>query len=232
MCIDCQPSDPSRRRFIAAGAGALVLPVLGGATAWAKVQTDDVICRAAWGAKAPSGNFKGHEISRITIHHSGVVLSDNRKAPAALRGAQAYHQSSGFPDIAYHFMIDRHGHIYKGRPRWARGDTFTDYATKGHLLVMCEGNFDEQDISRRQLAALCDVVAWGATSFDIPLRRIKGHRDYASSACPGADLYSKLEGGLIKRKVRNRIERGGINLDKLCGAKGKRLVRRIEAGTD
>ena len=205
--------------------GALALPALIAGTALAKEQSSDVICKAAWGARPPSGRFRRHQIARITIHHSGVVLTDNRDAPSVLRGAQAYHQDSGFPDIAYHFMIDRHGHIYKGRPRWARGDTFTEYATKGHLLVMCEGNFDEQDISRRQLASLCDVVAWGAETFEIPLRRIKGHRDYASSACPGADLYSRLEDGTIRRRVRNRIERGGIALEKLCGKQGKRIVK-------
>ncbi|MEO8323616.1 MAG: peptidoglycan recognition family protein [Actinomycetota bacterium] len=233
MCTDCGRQDVSRRRFIAAGAaGALAAPTLLKAAARADERPADIICRAAWGAKPPSGKFKHHEIQRVTIHHSGVVLAHNSDAPAALRGAQAYHQSSGFPDIAYHFMIDRHGHIYKGRPRWARGDTFTDYPTKGHLLLMCEGNFEEQDISSRQLASLCDVAAWATRLFDIPLDRIRGHRDYAATAGPGEDLYRRLENGTIKKEVRRRTQLGGISLEQLCGKKGKRLVHRIEMGLD
>lgn len=231
MCTDCRQQDVSRRRFIGTGAAGALAPLLN-AAAWADKGADDVICRAAWGAKPPSGKFKHHKIERVTIHHSGVVLAQNRDAPAALRGAQAYHQGSGFPDIAYHFMIDRHGHIYKGRPRWARGDTFTEYPTKGHLLLMCEGNFEEQDISSQQLASLCDVAAWATRLFDIPIGQIKGHRDYAATACPGEDLYRRLENGSIKKRVRRRNESGDINLEQLCGKKGKRLVHRIEMGTD
>ncbi len=202
------------------------------ATAWAGTRTEEVICRDAWRAQPPNGRFRKHKIDRITIHHSGVVLSENRDAPDALRGAQAYHQGAGFPDIAYHFMIDRHGHIYKGRPRWAKGDTFTDYAPRGHLLLMCEGNFDEQDISRAQRASLCDITTWAVSQFDVPLSRIKGHRDYASTACPGEDLYGLLMDGTIRKKVRARLDRGGIAIESLCGKKGERLVRKIENGTD
>ena len=51
-----------------------------------------------------------HTITRMTIHHSAVVLGDNRNAPGRLRQHQQYHQDEqGWIDIAYHVGVDRTG---------------------------------------------------------------------------------------------------------------------------
>jgi hypothetical protein len=193
-------------------------------------RTVTMICRRAWGARPPSGEFHRHRIRRLTVHHSAVVLRDNRKAPERFRDHQAAHQAEGWPDIAYHILIDRNGHVYEGRPFWARGDTATDYRPRGHLLVLCEGNFDRQRPSREQAASLADVLAWAVRRFDVPVARIKGHRDYAATACPGRRLYRLIEDGTLRRRVRRRLRGGGVRLDEICGKAGRRLVRDIEAG--
>ncbi|MCA1709293.1 MAG: peptidoglycan recognition protein family protein, partial [Actinobacteria bacterium] len=159
-------------------------------------------------------------------------LTDNRDAPARFRGYQREHQSLGWPDIAYHLLIDRHGNIYKGRHTWAVGDTCTSYDPTGHLLIMCEGNMSEQDVSIRQMRGLVEVVTWATAHFDVPLRRIKGHRDYAATDCPGANLYRRIEDGTIKRHVTHRLKEGGARMKRLCGDEGARRVRQIENGTD
>ncbi|HSJ43528.1 MAG TPA: peptidoglycan recognition family protein [Euzebyales bacterium] len=174
--------------------------------------------------------MRAHSIERVTVHHSGVGFWDNRKAPARFRSHQANHQARGWPDIAYHLLIDRRGHVYRGRPLWARGDTGTDYNPRGHLLVMCEGNFEKQKPTDAQVRALVHVLAWACVTYDLPLRRIKGHRDFANTACPGDALYRLLENGTIRRRVRRRINRGGVSLRKICGDAGDRLVARIESG--
>ena len=221
----------SRRAFLlggAASAGSLVL----GRSATATPKTLDIICKGAWGAGPPQGKFVRHHVKRLTVHHSAVVLKDNRKAPSRFRDHQAYHQSLGWPDIAYHMLIDAHGNIYRGRPSWARGDTRTDYDPAGHLLVLCEGNFEEQEIPRAQVRALVDVLAWASARWDVPPYRIRGHRDYAATACPGQDLYNLIDRGPIRRRVRRRLAEGGVQLDGLCGRAGRRRVRQIENGTD
>ena len=188
------------------------------------------ICRDAWDAKPPRGDFARHHVRRITVHHSAVVLRDNRDAPSRLRDHQSYHQSRGWPDIAYHVVIDRHGHVYKGRPSWARGDTATSYDPSGHLLVMCEGNFGEQSTSRAQLRALIHVLAWASKRFDVSPRKIAGHRDFAATACPGARLYRLIEDGVIEQRVRRRLRAGGVAKSNLCGRTGRRRVAAIERG--
>lgn len=192
----------------------------------------DRICRRAWGAEPPRGSFRRHRIRRLTVHHSAVVLRDNRDAPGHFRAHQRAHFARGWPDIAYHILIDRNGNVYAARPIWARGNTATNYNPRGHLLVMCEGNFDRQRPSRAQVRALVDVLAWASKRYDVPLRRIRGHRQYADTACPGRALQRLIRNGTIRDRVRRRLRAGGVVLDRLCGRAGRRRVRRIENGTD
>ncbi|MDQ3217578.1 MAG: peptidoglycan recognition protein family protein [Actinomycetota bacterium] len=168
----------------------------------------------------------------MTVHHSGLRLRRNRHAPGRFRDWQRYHQSQGWPDIAYHVLIDRHGNIYKGRPSWAEGDTFTDYDPRGHFLVMCEGNFSEQRVPDVQLRALRDVLVWACVRFGVPSRTIRAHREYAATACPGSDLYRVIASERLGRMVRRRLQNGGVELERLCGKAGKRRVAAIERGED
>jgi hypothetical protein len=218
-----------RRRFLTLLAGAFTSIALPWRPAVASRKVT-MICRKAWGARPPSGGFQRHRIRRLTVHHSAVVLGNNRKAPERFRDHQASHQARGWPDIAYHILIDRNGHVYEGRPRWARGDTATDYRTRGHLLMLCEGNFESQRPSREQAAALADVLAWAVRRFDVPVSRIRGHRDFAATACPGKRLYRLIEDGTLRRRVRRRLRAGGVRLDEICGQAGRDLVADIEAG--
>jgi hypothetical protein len=166
----------------------------------------------------------------MTVHHSAVVLSDNRDAPAHIRSHQRSHQARGWPDIAYHLVIDRNGNVYEGRPLWAVPDTATNYDPTGHFTVMCEGNFQEQRPSRAQVNALVEVLAWASVRFDVPPRTISGHRDHADTACPGSGLQRLIDDGEIRRRVKERLAVGGTQLRDLCGTEGKRRVEDIEAG--
>jgi hypothetical protein len=213
----------SRRRFI-----QLVALFLVGGRASAQQRTIELICRDAWGARKPSGGFKRHAIKRITVHHSASKLTDNRDAPAHFRAHQRAHQARGWPDIAYHLLIDRRGNVYEGRRIRAVGDTATDYDPRGHLLVMCEGHFGEQRPSAAQVDALVDVLAWAVDRYEVPAGTIRGHLDYASTACPGRALYRRLR--QVRRLVRDRLASGRVSLVELCGAAGSDRVADIEAG--
>jgi hypothetical protein len=219
----------NRRRFLAGAAGILLagarsLRVLGAE------RTVELICRDAWGAREPTGSFRRHRIKRLTVHHSAAVLKDNRKAPERLRSHQRNHQSRGWPDIAYHVLIDRNGNVYEGRPIRAVGDTRTNYDPRGHFLVMCEGNFSEQRPAAAQVESLVDVLAWAAERYDAGPRTIGGHLEYADTACPGRSLQRMIRRGDIRDLVRARLQEGGVQLVALCGDEGRQRVEDIEAG--
>ena len=84
----------SRRDFLRA-APAAVLAAVSALRARAAIRGIDLLCRRAWGAQKPTGEFKRHRIKRMTVHHSAVILSDNRDAPAHIRSHQRSHTSPG-----------------------------------------------------------------------------------------------------------------------------------------
>jgi len=234
MCDDFTGPAISRRRLVATAPAVLAASasaiVADSSPANAALRTVQRLCRAAWGAEPPTGDFIPHEIEQMTIHHSAVVLRDNRDAPGHLRSYQEDHQARGWSDIAYHLLVDRHGNVYQGRPTWAVGDSATPYDPTGHLLVLCVGNFEVQTISAAQLNATIDVLAWASVRFGVSPGTISGHRDHAATSCPGMDLYRYIADGTIRRRVARRT--GDVRVTDLCGRAGRRRVRRIENGTD
>lgn len=193
--------------------------------------TAPIICRDAWGAQPALPGGIPHTLTRMTIHHTAVVLGDNRNAPARLRQHQSLHQNErGWIDIAYHVSVDRNGNIYELRDPLIKGDTATEYDTTGHFLVLCEGNFDEETVTPEQLHGAAMAFAWAASTYAIDSNVIEAHRDYAATACPGADLYSHVQSGELVRSVNELLAVGPVNLQPLCGPAGLERVAAIEAG--
>ena len=230
MCDDCVGRTISRRQVLWVPPAVLGAALLADAPAYGANRTVPLIRRSAWGASPPTGAYVRHQISRITVHHSAIVLRNNRKAPAQLRAFQADHQSKGWPDIAYHLLIDRHGNVYQGRPLWAAGDTNTSYDPTGHLLVLALGNFEVQKISSAQLNATVNVLAWACTRYGIAPSAIRGHRAYASTACPGAHFQRYITDGTVRRRVTRRL--GEVTMRNLGVRASRRRVRRIKNGRD
>lgn len=184
-----------------------------------------VLCRDAWQARPPTGEYRPHTIGRLTVHHSATILGDNANAPGRFRQHQRFHQDSGWPDIAYHHGVDRRGNVYDLRPTSAAGDTFTDYDPAGHYLLLAEGNFDQESPTDEQLEAMARMLAWASGAFGAPLDTISGHRDHAATSCPGDNLYPRLP-DLQARAV----EVGGVDVASDCGTSGRERVAAIERG--
>jgi N-acetylmuramoyl-L-alanine amidase len=190
-----------------------------------------MLCRDAWGARPARAGGRPHTITRMTLHHEAVVLEDNRNAPGRFRQDQRYHQDKlGWVDIAYHVGIDRDGNIYELRTPQIAGDTATDYDTTGHFLVLCEGDFDKEVVSEAQLHGAALAFAWATQNFHIATDTLAGHRDLAQTSCPGANLYSHLSSGDLKRRIDDLRAAGPVNLQRICGTDAAATVAAIEAG--
>ncbi len=168
----------------------------------------DVIPREEWGAATPTGAFASHEIDELTIHHSDD--GGTSAGPQLYRAWQAWHQHLGWPDLAYHFIIGVDGTVYEGRPIGAVGDTATEYDPTGHLLIVVEGDFDHESPSPAQVESLSQMVAWASMYFDIPT--ITGHRDHASTTCPGDGLYALIDDGSLAARAQAIKAEGGVTL--------------------
>jgi hypothetical protein len=192
----------------------------------------EVIERAGWGAAAAGPGMEEHVVKRLTIHHTGVALGDNREAPARLRAHQVFHQTDrGWPDLAYHFAIDRNGNIYEGRAPEFRGDTATSYDPTGHFLVVLEGNFDVEPTAEGQLGSLRRLLAWAAGRYSVGVDSIKSHRDYApgETSCPGDNLYPLVESGELARAVSSILQEELVELVYLRTEEAIARVAEIEA---
>ncbi len=230
--MDDGPGVISRRRLLWLGGAGLAAMVPVTSPAAAAPAARAMLCRDAWGAAPPRGPGRPQVPSRLTIHHTEVVLGDNSNAPARLRQHQHYHQDTkGWIDIAYHLSVDRDGNIYQLRDPLLAGDTATSYDPTGHFLVVCEGNFDEEQVTKEQLDGAALAFAWAADQFGIPTDTLRGHRDeYPDITCPGASLYAHVASGDLRRRVDDLLAAGPVDLPTICGPEAAAIVANIETG--
>lgn len=161
-----------------------------------------VLPRAGWSAAAPAGPMRPHAPDRITIHHTAVKQRPGLSLEEKLGALQRFSQSESpladgrtkqpWPDVPYHFYVDAHGRVAEARDTAYAGDSNTAYDPAGHLLIVLEGNFEEERPTKAQLRSLRRLVLHLARERGISASRIGKHNDYADTACPGDHLEAEL----------------------------------------
>jgi hypothetical protein len=160
------------------------------------------VTREEWGAKPPVLPMRPHTLVRLTIHHTGVRQNPEQTLTQKLRGLQDFSQrddslSDGrrkpaWGDVPYHFYVAVDGSVGEARDWRYAGDSNTPYDPAGHLLVVVEGNFEQDTLTAAQRRALERIVPALAYRFRIPPDSLASHRDYARTSCPGRNLYAEL----------------------------------------
>jgi hypothetical protein len=149
-----------------------------------------------------------HRITHVTLHHTGDAqpLLPGDDPVRRLRGLQAWGaRDRNWWDVPYHFLLDLKGTIYEGRDYHFMGETNTTYDPSGHFLVSIIGNYERQEPTQPQLDAIADLMAWAFKEFHLPLDRLGGHYNYASTTCPGQHLRKYLEDGTLRRMIEARL---------------------------
>lgn len=167
-------------------------------------------------------------IKAAVVHHTaGTNSYTAAQSPALIRGIYAYHtRTLGWCDIGYNMLVDKYGTVFEGRLgsitqaiRGAHAGGFNEYT----FGVSALGNYNEATPTDALVESIARVIAWRlAASFADPLGRVSltsagggtakypagrsvtldvimGHRDVGQTACPGANLYSRL--GAIRSRV-------------------------------
>ena len=162
-----------------------------------------IVKRNDWGWMPIDNVYNTHEIEYITIHHGGVEFLPKQNAAEHVRNLQKWSRSEKkWVDIPYHFMIDLEGNIFEARPLNIPGDTNTEYDPTNHALVEVMGNYEIQDLNEIQLKSMVDLIKFLSHKFDVPIDKIKTHKDYSSSTvCPGKNIYKYFENGNIKKMI-------------------------------
>ncbi|TVQ43960.1 MAG: T9SS C-terminal target domain-containing protein [Saprospirales bacterium] len=144
--------------------------------------------------------------THLIVHHTaGTNQASNWSA--VVRSIYNQHVNvNGWSDIGYHYLIDPHGMVYRGRTDEQIGAHFC--STNSSTLGVCVmGNFDLIEPTVPSLSVLLDLVAVKSCEKMIApneqslhppsgllLNHISGHQDGCATACPGLFLYPLLPG--------------------------------------
>jgi hypothetical protein len=165
-----------------------------------------IVPREEWGSVSQMHDTPEHTISKITIHHGGVIYTGDKPADEYLRDLQSWSRSKKkWIDIPYHYLMDLEGIVYEGRAAQYPGDTNTDYDPTGHLLICIIGNYEEQEFNQKQFNNLILFLTDFSKQYDVSIDSIKSHKDYTETACPGQNIYKFLEDGSLIKAVQKKI---------------------------
>ena len=181
-----------------------------------------IITRKGWGADESlrcNDDKMGTTIKGVVVHHTAGSNSYSKSQSASIiRDIYAYHTKTlGWCDIGYNFLIDKYGQIFEGR--WGgidmpiHGSHATDWNTNT-MGVSFMGNYDTAAPPSVMLNAGADLIAWKLDAFQREAKgKVKlagkvvniifGHGDVMATACPGANIRSKM--GNLRDKVENRM---------------------------
>jgi hypothetical protein len=171
-----------------------------------------IYSRAQWGANErlrDKGSLHYFEVHAGFVHHTVNANKYTRaEVPGIIRSIYAYHtQSRGWSDIGYNYLVDRFGRIWEGRYGGvdrpvvgAHTLNYNDYS----FAMSAIGNYDIAQPSHAMVQAYGALFAWKLSLHGIAassmrqwvgsryFRAVNGHRDAASTACPGRYLYARI----------------------------------------
>ncbi|YAL83756.1 peptidoglycan recognition family protein [Dermacoccaceae bacterium W4C1] len=172
-----------------------------------------------WGAKSAKGSIStGKNPSYIIVHHTaGPNSSDTSLAygKERARAIQAAHFANGWTDTGQHFTIDRGGHILEGRHGTIAGlDSGSSFPigahTRGHgmntksLGIEVDGNFMTVLPRDEQFEQVIDLCSYLCRRYGIKVGRIRSHREYDATDCPGDRFFERF--GALRWHVQKRLD--------------------------
>ena len=165
-----------------------------------------IISRDEWGANPPQSGYSTMPYyNKITLHHAaGFSAETIEEGIAQMQAIQLFHQDvRGWSDIGYHFVIDKAGNIYQGRPETVIG-AHTGGSNTGNIgtcVLGCyhppasDNYFCYDEVTPVTYDSVIKLFAWVSENYNIGGNLLKGHRDYYDfdyTSCPGNNLWSLL----------------------------------------
>ncbi|OQA20085.1 MAG: N-acetylmuramoyl-L-alanine amidase [Chloroflexi bacterium ADurb.Bin360] len=174
-------------------------------TAASAVPAPQIISRAAWGADESLMTWDPEyaPARKMVIHHTVTSGGDN--PVAEVQAIYYYHAiTRGWGDIGYNYLVDKYGNIYEGRSGGLDVIAGHTYGYNvGSVGIGNLGDYSTVAPTASMLESNAALAAWygernfihpGESSFfvDMVTPNITGHRDYATTSCPGGAFYAQL----------------------------------------
>jgi hypothetical protein len=135
------------------------------------------------------------QVSRIILHWLGEGDSRNYVSQSSVDGIREYHTKiNGWSDIGYHWLIDRNGILYEGRPEDIVG-AHTFGANTGSIGINLMYGTKDKILTSETIGTLIDLLRKLCKKYDITPSKdtIIGHSDIMATECPGI-AYNYLPG--------------------------------------
>jgi hypothetical protein len=170
-----------------------------------------VVSRSEWGARPFTCSEPLPKIDAIVVHYTASDADEqalHRNCAARVRAIQAFHMSPSpsdpskpWCDIAYNFLVCKHGFVFVGRG-WKRKSAATG-AANAHTISVCflgDNTAHRDDVTADGRRALAQWVRRARERF--PGSSVKGHRNFTATACPGDELMRWIHERGWQRRVR------------------------------
>lgn len=186
-----------------------------------------IISRKGWGSRGPKKPFtwlNKNRVKGVALHHSGV--KNGPKGVSAVKAFEKHHMdSNGWNAIAYNWLVDEEGVIYEGR-----GAGVVSAATRpwnSRTESICYTGDGDNPVPSKALESIRWLTSSVQERYDNKLW-VKGHRDLASTSCPGTWLYNWLQGGMGIDRMPEPQEWDGIKtqIDRLGAIVAKKPLSR------
>ena len=168
-----------------------------------------IISRKGWGSRGPRKPFSWLNRKRvigIALHHSGV--KNGPKGVAAVKAFERHHMdANGWNAIAYNWLVDEEGVVYEGRGAGVISAATRPYNSRTESI--CYTGDGEKPVPDKALESIRWLIGNIQERYDNKLW-VKGHRDLASTSCPGTWLYNWLQGGMSVNRMPEPKEWDGI----------------------
>lgn len=153
------------------------------------------IPRSKWTSARPklsSINPMPMPIRKITIHHDGLPSHITTNSYSRLNTIRNGHVNArGWADIGYHYIIDREGRVWEGRPIQYQG-AHVKNDNEHNVGVLCLGNFEIHTPTSAQLNTLAGHVSYLRKKYRLSERSIYTHKEINPTQCPGRNLHPRV----------------------------------------
>ena len=154
----------------------------------------DYVSREEWGATKPTKKWtylNPKRVQGIVVHHSGVTGGPT--GATAVQAFERHHMTTrGWSSIAYNWLVDVDGTIYEGRRDGAVGGATKNWNFKTVAVSYVGDGHEPLSLEAQQgFRTVIDELQhkYGGGLW------VKGHKDLASTSCPGLWLYGWVMGG-------------------------------------
>lgn len=131
------------------------------------------------------------KITHLVVHYSATYADQN----LTVKDIDRMHRERGWQMVGYHYVIRRDGVIERGRPETMVGAHVANQNT-GKIGICCIGGLDRatgpnKGVDNRTPAQVDSLIKLIRDLLKrYPGAKVVGHRDLASTQCPGFDVQA------------------------------------------